>query len=163
MDFDAFKKQKQAKNDALKEASVANARPMANGSESTWIEGLGPASAPNPKVKGFILGRYKKQRHDPKALERPDGYETMTAHTTAGVVRRVKCCNEKAPFDVAIVQCHGCKTYWHPQCVLEQYAGMCCEGRAMLLALPPRLRPEAEIEKEKKKAGIKRVKGIQKY
>ncbi len=163
MDFDAFRKEKEEKNRLLKEAAAANARPMANGSKSSWIEGLGPASAPNPKVKGFILGRYKKQRVDPATLEKPEGYETMSAHTTAGIVRRVKCCNENAPFTVAIVQCHGCKTYWHPQCILDEHGGICCEGRACLLALPPRLRPESEIEKEKQKAGITRVKGIQKY
>jgi len=74
-DFEAFRKKREAQKDALEEAEEANARAAANGQKLDWIDGMGPAGPRNPKVKGFVLGRFQRKRIDPKNLKRPDGYE----------------------------------------------------------------------------------------
>lgn len=164
MDFEAFRKKKKEAEDAQKAAAAANNRPMADGSENTWKDGLGPAGGvSNPKVKGFVLGRYSKKRVDPRELHKPQGFESMSKRTAATISRRVKCCNENVEPSTAIVICHACKTLYHPQCLMDASEGVCCPGKAVLLAPPPRVRSDRAIAEEKSNAGIERPKGITKY
>ncbi len=164
MDFDAFRKKKQAEEERLKKAKAANSRPMANGSKRNWSEGLGPTGPSNPKIKGFVLGRYSKKRIDPRTLEKPKGFQTSNKNrTAANITRRVECCNENVEPSVAIVQCHGCKKLYHPQCLMDERDGVCCEGRAVLLAPPPRPRSQKAIDEEKSRSEVKRPRGLTKY
>ena len=134
-------------------------------SNINWVDGLGPSGPTNPKVKGFVLGRYSKKRINPKELQRPKGMQRATlSSSVASIRRRVKCCNENVEVDTAVVQCHGCKTFWHPQCLLDTpEGGVCCEGKAVLLMPKPRPRSEKEIAEERAREGISRPKGIQRY
>ncbi len=72
-DFEAFRKKKiQDKKREAEGEKNAKAQDEALG----WVEGLGPSGPANPKVKGFILGRYRRRRVDPKALQKPKGFQT---------------------------------------------------------------------------------------
>ena len=75
MDFEEFRKNRDAikKEKAEREAEVERREnaPAANGQVLDWVDGMGPAGPRNPKVKGFMLGRFTKKRHDPRTLQRP--------------------------------------------------------------------------------------------
>jgi len=43
-----------------------------------WVDGLGPKGPTNPKIKGFVLGRYARKKIDPQTLERPAGFESTS-------------------------------------------------------------------------------------
>jgi hypothetical protein len=75
-DFEAFKKKKQAAEKAEQEATKQEAEFDEAAKKMGWVDGLGFVGHQNPKVKGFILGRAKKKKVDPKGLERPKGMET---------------------------------------------------------------------------------------
>ncbi|MDC3379328.1 hypothetical protein OAX78_03500 [Planctomycetota bacterium] len=77
-DFDAFRKKKQAEREARKQGSKDEAKAAAAAKKMGWVEGLGPAGPTNPKIKGFVLGRFRKKRLDPRTLQRPEGYESHT-------------------------------------------------------------------------------------
>jgi len=68
-DFEAFRQRKLAKKKAeARKDPEADAR-------LGWVDGMGPKGPTNPKIKGFILGRYTRKKIDPNTLERPAGYE----------------------------------------------------------------------------------------
>ncbi|RMG08985.1 MAG: hypothetical protein D6731_20705 [Planctomycetota bacterium] len=161
MDFDEFRRKKKAEQERLRKAAEEQARGTASGKEADWIDGLGPAGQGNPAVRGFVQGRYKRERVDPRALRKPSGYETYSKRTAAAIVRRVECCNEAVPPEMAIVICHGCKKLYHPQCIYEESDGVCCEGRAMLLAPPPRPRNPKSIAQDV--AAAQRPRGMTKF
>ncbi|MCA8924457.1 MAG: hypothetical protein KDD82_21785 [Planctomycetes bacterium] len=71
-DFEAFRQRKLA---AKKSADSSD--PEAE-EKLGWVDGLGPAGVSNPKVKGFVLGRYARKKIDPATLERPAGYESTS-------------------------------------------------------------------------------------
>ena len=70
-DFEAFRQRKMAAKKA-KERQAADPEAEAR---LGWVDGMGPKGPTNPKVKGFILGRYKRKKIDPSTLQRPKGYE----------------------------------------------------------------------------------------
>lgn len=69
-DFEAFRQRKLAAKQA-----EAHKDPEAE-AKLGWVDGLGPKGPTNPKIKGFILGRYQRKKVDPSTLERPKGYES---------------------------------------------------------------------------------------
>lgn len=75
-DFEAFKKKKQAEKDAKAKASKDEATFDEAAKKMGWVDGLGYVGANNPKVKGFILGRARRKKVDPNALQRPKGMES---------------------------------------------------------------------------------------
>jgi hypothetical protein len=163
VDFEEFKRKKKEEKERQARIAAESARGTASGKELNWVEGLGPAQIANPKVKGFVLGRYQKQKVDPRNLEKPDGFTAYATRTSAAIKRRVECCNENAPPSVALVICHGCRKLYHPQCLYEADEGVCCPGKAVLLAPPPRLRSEKSIAQQRQAQGIAKPKGLQKY
>jgi hypothetical protein len=164
MNFDEFRKKKKEEKERLKKAKEEQSRGTVSGEKIDWVEGIGPTGGTqNPKVKGFVQGRYKKQRVDPRELHKPSGFQAYAKRTAASISRRVECCKEAVPPEMAILICHGCKKLYHPQCIYEQNDGVCCEGRAMLLAPPPRPRSEKAIEKELEEEQINRPKGMTKF
>lgn len=70
-DFEAFRKQQMEKKKAKAEAAEIDEQNKALG----WVDGMGPSGPSNPKVKGFMLGRYWTKKVDPKTLQKPKGYE----------------------------------------------------------------------------------------
>lgn len=75
-DFEAFRKKQQAKKEAEKAAAEDAAKQEEAAKKMGWIDGLGPAGVNNPKVKGFVLGRFRKKKIDPTTLEKPKGFES---------------------------------------------------------------------------------------
>lgn len=75
-DFEAFKKKKQAEKEAAQKASQEEAAFDEAAKKMGWIDGIGYTGATNPKVKGFIVGRARRKKIDPNALERPKGIES---------------------------------------------------------------------------------------
>ena len=78
-DFEAFKKKKQAEQAAQNQAAKDEKAFDEAAKKMGWIDGLGFVGAQNPKVKGFIVGRARKKKVDPNALEKPKGMETHRA------------------------------------------------------------------------------------
>jgi hypothetical protein len=79
MDFDEFRKKKIQQKKAKAEEAKRDDSPAANGEQLDWVDGMGPAGPRNPKIKGFMLGRYQRKRIDPRTLQRPEGYERTGA------------------------------------------------------------------------------------
>ena len=75
-DFEAFRKKQQEKKQAEQQAQDDAAKIDEAAQKMGWIDGLGPSGPKNPKVKGFVLGRYWPKKVDPSTLEKPKGYET---------------------------------------------------------------------------------------
>ena len=75
-DFEAFKKKKQAEQKAENQAAKDEKAFDEAAKKMGWVDGLGFAGATNPKVKGFVLGRARKKKVDPAALEKPKNMET---------------------------------------------------------------------------------------
>lgn len=73
-DFEAFRKQQLERKQAKDEAKEIDEQNKALG----WIDGIGPAGPTNPKVKGFMLGRYWTKKVDPNTLQKPGGYESTS-------------------------------------------------------------------------------------
>ena len=138
MDFEEFRKnrdaikQKKADKEAERERR-ANA-PAANGKNLDWIDGMGPAGPRNPKVKGFVLGRFTKKRIDPNTLQRPANFEPTSAP------------HEVDPLEAEMER---------RRLALEK-------AEAELEALEQKKR-EAEIEQRRREQGIGRVRGLRRY
>lgn len=133
-DFEAFRKKRKAQKEALEKAEEANARAAANGKKLDWVEGMGPSGPTNPKVKGFILGRFQRKRIDPKELERPEGYEatrakSVTPHIDDEVAKR------RAQLERAEAELRA------------------AEEKRLL----------AEIAKRRKEEGFKKIKGMKRF
>ena len=75
-DFEAFKKKKQEKEKAEKAASANEAQFDEAAKKMGWIDGLGFTGPVNPKVKGFVRGRSRKKKLDPKELKKPEHFES---------------------------------------------------------------------------------------
>lgn len=84
MDFEEFRKKKQAEKEAAKKAKELYSGPAASGKALDWVDGFGPAGPKNPKVQGFTLGRYGKVKVDPDELEKPKGFETVYRKPESG-------------------------------------------------------------------------------
>lgn len=82
-DFEAFRKKQAEKKAAEQQAQADQAKQEEAAAKMGWIDGLGPAGPKNPKVKGFVLGRYWPKKVDPSTLEKPKGYETHMEHHKA--------------------------------------------------------------------------------
>lgn len=78
-DFEAFKKKKAAEKDAEQQAAKDEKAFDEAAKKMGWVDGIGYVGATNPKVKGFIVGRAKKKKVDPNALEKPKGMESHRA------------------------------------------------------------------------------------
>lgn len=137
MDFEEFRKQKQAKADAAKKAKEGPA-PLANGKPAEWVDGFGPSGPTNPKVKGFMLGRYRKKRVDPSTLQRPENYEA-TRHKSEAAQR-----NTKAELD------------------LERKKAQLAKMQAELEEAQEKQR-EAEVAARRAAEGFGSIKGRQRY
>lgn len=70
-DFEAFREKRRKEKEKEQEAEKAQAAQ----DELGWEEGLGPQGPTNPKVKGFVLGRYWYKKTDPSQLEKPKGFQ----------------------------------------------------------------------------------------
>lgn len=141
MDFDEFRKKKLEKKQEEKAADESG-RLAASGKELGWIDGLGPAGGPrNPKVKGFVLGRFQRKRIDPSTLERPKGYES-TALGAGGEDDPAK----KTPAEIE----------------LERRKAALAKAEADLAAVEEQ-RKQQEIEARRQKEGFERIKGFKKY
>lgn len=76
MDFEEFRRKRKEQAEAQAQAERQAQQPAANGEKLEWVDGMGPVGPRNPKVKGFILGRFRRKRIDPSQLQRPKGYES---------------------------------------------------------------------------------------
>ena len=137
MDFEEFRKQKQAKADA-KEKGPKPPEVLANGKPSDWIDGFGPSGPTNPKVKGFMLGRYRKKKVDPSTLERPDNYE-RTRHNSEANQR-----NTQAELELERKRAQLAKMQADLEAALEQQR-------------------EAEVAARRAAEGFGSIKGRQRY
>lgn len=77
-DFEAFRQKQLQKKAQAEEARAEEARVEEAAKKMGWIDGLGPVGPKNPKVKGFVLGRFWPKKIDPSTLEKPKGYESTT-------------------------------------------------------------------------------------
>jgi hypothetical protein len=82
-DFEAFRKKKMERKKAEAQADKIDEQNKMLG----WIDGIGPAGPTNPKVKGFMLGRYWTKKVDPKTLKKPAGYEGTALDEDANKAR----------------------------------------------------------------------------
>ncbi|MBL4846288.1 MAG: hypothetical protein JKY65_12235 [Planctomycetes bacterium] len=139
-DFEAFRQAKQKKAEDAKKAAARAKRPGAGGKPPNWVDGCGPAGATNPKVKGFILGRYRKKKIDPATLQRPDGYES-TARTAPSASQRNA---DKAELE------------------LERRMAALKKAQADLEAAEIK-RSEADVAARRREGGFGAVKGRQRY
>lgn len=97
-DFEAFRKRKQQQKKAQAQAGKIDEQNKKLG----WLEGLGPQGPTNPKVKGFVLGRYwSKKKVDPSTLQRPKGYESTELDSDAPAARAAR---EKLEEEVAKIR-----------------------------------------------------------
>ena len=138
-DFEAFRKAKQAKAEAKKKAANQGPTPTASGKPADWIDGFGPSGPTNPKVKGFMLGRYSKKKVDPATLQRPEGYEKTARATPAGQQQQSQAERE-----------------------LERRLAALKKAQADLEAAEI-ARAEAEVAARRKKEGFGSVKGRQRF
>lgn len=136
MDFEEFRKKKKAQQDADKQAEEKASQPTASGKPADWIDGFGPAGPSNPKVKGFLLGRYRKKKVDPSTLAKPEGYEATYR----------KEAEEKTQAEVE----------------LERKMAQLERMQAELEAAQAKQR-EAEIEARRKAEGFGSIKGRQRF
>ncbi len=83
-DFEAFRKKQKEKKASEKEAADGEKAFDAAKEQLGWVDGIGPAGHNNPKVKGFVLGRYKKKKVDVNELEKPKGFEKHRADKPEG-------------------------------------------------------------------------------
>lgn len=74
-DFEKFRQQKEAKKEAARQAEEEQKKLDEAAQKMGWVDGFGFVGPNNPKVKGFILGRARKKRVDPRALEKPKNFE----------------------------------------------------------------------------------------
>lgn len=137
MDFEEFRKKKMQQKKQAAEQKKREAQPAANGKKLDFIDGFGPQGPTNPKIKGFVLGRYQRKRVDPRTLQRPDNYEATHAASPAQAkskaeveLERKKAALEKAQQELEAAE----------------------EKRKL-----------AEIEERRKKDGIGKVKGRVRY
>jgi hypothetical protein len=134
-DFEAFRKRKKEQEEEKKREAERASQPAASGKPMDWVDGFGPAGPTNPKVKGFMLGRYRKKKIDPSELEKPEGYES---HSRAPDVQ------SKAEIEIERRK----RALEKAQAELEA-----AQAKAEL----------AEIEARRKEEGIGRIKGRQRY
>lgn len=139
MDFEEFRKKKKAAQEQQAQQEAQQNAPTAAGGKLDWIDGMGPAGYKNPKVKGFVLGRFKKAKVDPKDLQRPAGYEATARTGPAEVAQR-------SPAELE----------------LEKRRAALAKAEADLAAAEQK-RLEAEIDARKKKEGIDKPRGMTKY
>ncbi len=135
MDFEEFRRKRKEQAEAQAQAERLAQQPAANGEKLEWVEGMGPAGPRNPKVKGFILGRFRRKRVDPSQLQRPKGYE----RTALG----------SPEHDTADQE-------------IEKRRAALERAEAELRAAEEKRKLE-EIEKRRAAEGLKRPKGIQRY
>ncbi|MGE0712166.1 MAG: hypothetical protein AB7N76_29765 [Planctomycetota bacterium] len=139
MDFNEFRKKKMEEKKQKEEEEQRATQPTASGQAPDWIDGMGPAGPRNPKVKGFVLGRYQRKRVDPSTLQRPEGYErtNMSAEEDAPAATKAELEIEKRKAAIEKAQAD-----------LEK-----AQEAARL----------AEIEERKKREGISQIKGRQRF
>lgn len=77
-DFEAFRQKKLQQKAQAEEARSEEARTDEAAKKMGWIDGLGPAGPKNPKVKGFVLGRFWPKKVDPSTLQKPKGFEATS-------------------------------------------------------------------------------------
>tara|TARA_B100000965_G_scaffold363750_1_gene346763 strand:+ start:393 stop:806 length:414 start_codon:yes stop_codon:yes gene_type:complete len=137
VDFEEFRKKKMQQKKQAADQKKREDELAANGEKLDFIDGFGPQGPKNPKIKGFVLGRYQRKRVDPRTLQRPENYERTHAappeapKTAAEIeLERKKAALEKAQKDLEAAE----------------------EKRKL-----------AEIEARRKKEGIGKVKGRVRY